>query len=49
MRAWAELPGFEQAHNIDFLFGDERFVLPEHEESNCALAMRTLFRFGIAK
>jgi len=49
MRAWAELPEFEQMHNIDFFFGDERCVPPEHEESNFGLAMRTLFRFGIPK
>lgn len=49
MCAWAELPEFEQMHNIDFFFGDERCVPPEHEESNFGLAMRTLFRCGIPK
>lgn len=49
MWAWAELPEFKQIHNIDFFFGDERCVPPEHEESNFGLAMRTLFRFGIPR
>jgi 6-phosphogluconolactonase len=49
MLAWAELPDFAQIHNVDFFFGDERCVPPEHEESNFGLAMRTLFRFGIPK
>lgn len=49
MWAWAELPEFGMMHNIDFFFGDERCVPPEHEESNFGLAMRTLFRFGIPK
>lgn len=49
MWAWSELPEFEQMHNIDFFFGDERCVPPEHEESNFGLAMRTLFWFGIPK
>jgi 6-phosphogluconolactonase len=47
MLSWAKLPDFVQLHNIDFFFGDERCVPPEHEESNFGLAMRTLFRFGI--
>ena len=49
MLAWAELTDFAQLHNVDFFFGDERCVPPEHEESNFGLAMRTLFRFGIPK
>jgi 6-phosphogluconolactonase len=49
MLAWAELPDFAQTHNIEFFFGDERCVPPEHGESNFGLAMRTLFRFGIPK
>lgn len=47
MLSWADLPDFAQLNNIDFFFGDERCVPPEHEESNFGLAMRTLFRFGI--
>lgn len=47
MFLWAELPDFAQLNNIDFFFGDERCVPPEHEESNFGLAMRTLFRFSI--
>lgn len=47
MLSWAELPDFAQLNNIDFFFGDERCVAPEHEESNFGLAMRTLFRFGV--
>jgi len=47
MLAWAQLPEFAHLDNIDFFFGDERCVMPSHEESNFGLAMRTLFRFGI--
>jgi 6-phosphogluconolactonase len=49
MLAWAELSDFAQLNNVDFFFGDERCVPPEHEESNFGLAMRTLFRYGVPK
>jgi len=49
MLLWAEFSDFAQLHNVDFFFGDERCVPPEHEESNFGLAMRTLFRFGVPK
>jgi len=49
MLSWSELADFTQLNNIDFFFGDERCVAPQHEESNFGLAMRTLFRFGVPK
>lgn len=49
MLSWSELADFAQLDNIDFFFGDERCVAPQHEESNFGLAMRTLFRFGVPK
>lgn len=33
--------------NVDFYFGDERCVVPEHSESNFGLVMRTLFACGV--
>lgn len=45
--AWAAMPGFDQLRDIDFYFGDERCVPPDHPESNYGLAMRTLFQRGV--
>lgn len=46
-QAWAALPDFDQLRNVQFYFGDERCVPPEHPESNYGLAMRTLFKRGL--
>lgn len=45
--AWAALPEFDQMRHVDFYFGDERCVPPDHPESNCGLAMCTLFQHGV--
>jgi len=45
--AWAGLPEFGQLRNVDFYFGDERCVPPDHPESNYGLVMRTLFKHGV--
>jgi 6-phosphogluconolactonase len=45
--AWAELPAFRQMVGVQFYFGDERSVPPDHLESNYGMAMRTLFNQGI--
>jgi len=37
----------ESSDQIAFYFGDERCVPPDHEDSNYALVMRTLFSNGI--
>lgn len=45
--AWAGLPGFQQMSCVQFYFGDERCVSPEHSESNYGMVMRTLFARGV--
>lgn len=45
--AWAQLPAFRQMAGVQFYFGDERCVPPEHPESNSGMAMRTLFDRGV--
>lgn len=45
--AWAALPEFDQMRDVNFYFGDERCVPPNHPESNYGLAMRTLFQRGV--
>lgn len=45
--AWAELPGFRQMTGVQFYFGDERCVPPDHPESNYGMSMRTLFKLGV--
>lgn len=42
--SWAQVPGFQQMLGVQFYFGDERCVQPEHPESNYGMAMRVLFR-----
>lgn len=46
-KVWAKLPAFQKMAGVQFYFGDERCVLPEHPESNYGMAMRTLFEQGI--
>jgi 6-phosphogluconolactonase len=46
-QAWAALPNFNQMHNVNFYFGDERSVLPTTPESNYNLVMSTLFSKGV--
>lgn len=46
-QAWAALPRFDQMRNVCFYFCDERCVPPDNPESNCGLAMRTLFQRGV--
>lgn len=46
-QAWSAQPNFAKLTNVEFFFGDERCVPPDHPESNYALAMRTLFRDGV--
>lgn len=45
--AWAELPVFRQMTGVQFYFGDERCVPPDHPENNYRMAMRTLFKQGV--
>lgn len=45
--AWAGLPAFLQMTGVQFYFGDERCVPPDHPESNYGMAMRTLFNQGV--
>ena len=44
---WSELPAFLQLSGVNFYFGDERCVPPDHADSNYGLAMRTLFCRGV--
>lgn len=45
--AWAQLPAFKKMSGVQFYFGDERCVSPEHPESNYGMVMRTLFEQGV--
>lgn len=45
--AWAELPAFRQMAGVQFYFGDERCVPPDHPESNYRMVMRALFNQGV--
>lgn len=45
--AWAELPTFKRMTCVQFYFGDERCVSPDHPESNYGMVMRTLFNQGV--
>ncbi|WPE18193.1 6-phosphogluconolactonase [Candidatus Thioglobus autotrophicus] len=44
---WKKLTNFKNNSNINFYFGDERCVPPDHLESNYAMVMNTLFSDGI--
>ena len=49
-RAGAASPDFlVKMQNVDFFFGDERCVPPDHADSNYRLAMDTLFASGLPK
>lgn len=41
--AWSQFPDFQKMTGVQFFFGDERCVPPDHSESNYGMAMRTLF------
>lgn len=45
--AWVQHLGFKNLAGVDFYFGDERCVPPDHPESNYGMAMRTLFAAGV--
>jgi 6-phosphogluconolactonase len=45
--AWAQHPAFLKMSGVNFYFGDERCVPPDHVESNCGMVMQSLFHSGI--
>ncbi|VUX54856.1 6-phosphogluconolactonase [uncultured Woeseiaceae bacterium] len=45
--AWEESSAFCTATGIQFYFGDERCVAPDHPESNYGMSMRKLFPKGV--
>jgi 6-phosphogluconolactonase len=45
--AWSDLPAFQQMTGVNFYFGDERCVPPDHAKSNYGMAMQTLFPHGV--
>ena len=47
--AWAKLRSFQNMSGASFYFGDERCLPSNHPESNFALSMRTLFKYGIPR
>ena len=46
-RAMASSKEFSQIRQVNFYFGDERCVPPDHPDSNFDMAMRTLFKHGV--
>lgn len=46
---WAKLASFQGQQGVDFYFGDERCVAPDHLESNYGMTMRTLFSDAAAR
>ncbi len=44
---WRDLPAFQQMTGVNFYFGDERCVPPDHSESNYRMVMQTLFPNGV--
>jgi 6-phosphogluconolactonase len=47
--AWARLHGFQRLTGVNFYFGDERCVLPNHPDSNFGLVLRVLFSRGVPR
>lgn len=45
--AWAGLDAFARLTGVDFYFGDERCVPPDHPDSNYGLVLRSLFARGM--
>jgi 6-phosphogluconolactonase len=45
--SWEKLSDFRNMSNVQFSFGDERCVEPNHKDSNYGMAMKTLFQCGI--
>lgn len=45
--AWVGFPAFRQVTGVQFFFGDERCVPPDHPDSNYGMVMRTLFNQGV--
>lgn len=45
--AWVEFPAFRQMTGVQFFFGDERCVPPDHPDSNYGMVMQTLFNQGV--
>jgi len=49
-QAWSTSPDFPMSlTGVNFYFGDERAVPPEHKDSNYRLALDTLFAAGVPK
>jgi 6-phosphogluconolactonase len=46
-KAWRDLPAFQQMTGVNFYFGDERCVPPDHDESNYGMVMQSLFPNGV--
>jgi len=46
-KVWASHPDFKRILNVNYYFGDERCVPPNHSQSNYGMAVQTLFRDGI--
>lgn len=46
-QAWAQHPEFQKLAKVDFFFGDERCVPPDHADSNYGMVMHTLFAYGV--
>jgi 6-phosphogluconolactonase len=46
-KAWCGLSALQQMARVNFYFGDERCVPPDHAESNYGMVMKTLFQHGV--
>jgi 6-phosphogluconolactonase len=46
-KAWNYFPAFQRLNGVNFYFGDERCVPPDHAESNYGMVMRNLFSDGV--
>jgi len=45
--AWSKIPALQLLKGVRFYFGDERCVPADHPQSNCGMAMRSLFQRGV--